>query len=261
MRWIWGPWSEADYRLDRMTFRDLLRAYFTYYAIQVYLLLGAVGWLLALRSGTGLGATLAAAGLMVVIYPLVEYGLHRFVLHARWMYKNPYTARLWKRIHYDHHQNPNDLKVLFGALYTTLPMLVVVTMPLGYLIGGAGGLWAAFATGCLLFAFYEFCHCVQHLPVMPKNRWLRDIKRRHLAHHFHNEQGNFGITNPLWDRIVGTFYDPPNTRPKSPTAFNLGYTEEERRRYPWVARLSADDRSYAQARRRSRSTARSHGAP
>ncbi len=247
---IWGPWSKDVRLLDRMSFRDLLRAYFTYYAIQAYFLLAAVFIVLAVRWSEHPLRTLLAAAVMLLLYPLVEYGLHRYVLHARFLYKNPYTARLWKRIHYDHHQNPNDLSVLFGALYTTLPMLALVTMPIGYLIDGPAGLAAAFATGCLLFAFYEFCHCVQHLAVVPRNKWLRDIKRRHLAHHFHNEQGNFGITNNLWDHLVGTFYDPPNTRPKSPTAFNLGYTEEERRRYPWVAALSADDTTYARARRR-----------
>ena len=35
---------------------------------------------------------------------------------------------------------------------------------------------------------------------------MQRLKRLHLAHHFHNEQGNFGITNFLWDRLFGTFY-------------------------------------------------------
>ncbi len=84
------------------------------------------------------------------------------------------------------------------------------------------------ATGLLIFAGYEFCHCVQHLPFTPRNRWLREIKKHHLAHHFHSEQGNFGITLDIWDRILGTGYDSPRAVPRSATTHNLGYDEAER---------------------------------
>lgn len=256
MRLVWGPWDPEPRLLNRMGFRDLLLAYFTYYAIQVYLLCVIAGAILAAILAESWHGPVLAAVATVVIYPVVEYLVHRFVLHSRLLYRSPLTAKVWKRIHYDHHQNPNDLSVLFGALYTTLPTIALITLPLGALIGGRAGAAAAFAAGCGVFAFYEFCHCVQHLPVTPQHRWLRDIKRRHLAHHFHNELGNFGITSSLVDRIVGTFYDPPNTRPKSPTVFNLGYAGPERERYPWVARLSADEAGYERARRRRPDAAR-----
>jgi sterol desaturase/sphingolipid hydroxylase (fatty acid hydroxylase superfamily) len=64
------------------------------------------------------------------------------------------------------------------------------------------------------------------------------MKKRHLAHHFHSERGNFGITNFIWDRLFGTCYPDSKTFPESPTTFNLGYTGEEAERYPWVAELS-----------------------
>ena len=64
------------------------------------------------------------------------------------------------------------------------------------------------------------------------------MKKRYLAHHFHSERGNFGITNFMWDRLFGTYYPDPKTFPESATTFNLGYTGEEAERYPWVAVLS-----------------------
>ena len=65
------------------------------------------------------------------------------------------------------------------------------------------------------------------------------MKRRHMAHHFHDETGNFGITTFLWDRLFGTFYDKASDRPrKSPTVFNLGYTPDVAEVYPYVAELS-----------------------
>ena len=72
----------------------------------------------------------------MVLYPLVWYCLHRWVLHSNWMFKVPFLASTWKRIHYDHHMNPNDLSVLFGAPYTTIPAVLAPTLPLGYLAFG-----------------------------------------------------------------------------------------------------------------------------
>ena len=87
------------------------------------------------------------------------------------------------------------------------------------------------------------------------HRWLREIKKRHLAHHFHSERGNFGITNGLWDRVLGTFYAQMKDVERSPTTFNLGYTGAEREAYPWVAELSASEDELTARRQRRRAAA------
>ena len=231
-------WCEQKYLLNRMSHGELVRAYFTYPAIQVYLALGVL-FLAALPQVEGVGLSTVIAGVAsVVIYPLVWYILHRWVLHGSWLYKNKFTAAIWKRIHFDHHQDPNDLAVLFGALYTTLPTIVIVTFPIGFAIGGVAGGLAAVGMGLLMTCFYEYCHCIQHLKYKPKNKWLARLKASHMAHHFHDESGNFGITNFFWDKLFGTYYERPERQEKSETVFNLGYTPEQAKRYPWVAELS-----------------------
>ena len=231
-------WQEQEYLLNRMSLRDLVRAYFTYPAIQAYLALSvlAVGGLFFVPAPPL--ATAAAAALAVVVYPLAWYLLHRYVLHGKYLYRSKHTAAVWKRIHFDHHQHPNDLSVLFGALYTTLPTIVIITAPIGFAVAGAAGALAAVAAGLLTTCFYEFCHCIQHLAYQPRNATLQRMKRLHMAHHFHNEQGNYGITNFFWDRVLGTIYESPGQVARSATVRNLGYDGEEARRYPWVARLS-----------------------
>jgi sterol desaturase/sphingolipid hydroxylase (fatty acid hydroxylase superfamily) len=97
---------------------------------------------------------------------------------------------------------------------------------------------AAVVTGLLVTSFYELCHCVRYLPFAPKARWLRRIKKLHMAHHLHNGQGNYGITDYLWDRIFGTYYAHPKRISRSETVFDLSYTPAKAERYPWVARLS-----------------------
>ena len=232
-----GIWKRAHH-LDRMTLGELVVAYFQYPAIIAYLVLAAASIAVFAYNPAPLLPTLTAIGLSALAYPLVWYVLHRFVLHSRWMFKMAPLASTWKRIHYDHHQDPNHLEVLFGALHTTLPTIALVTVPIGYALGGIGGAAIALATGLLTTAFYEFCHCIQHLAYKPKNKWLAEMKRKHMAHHFHDETGNFGITTFFWDKLFGTHYDKGERKAKSATVFNLGYTPEVAERYPHVARLS-----------------------
>lgn len=232
-------WRGRSYDLGKMDLRALVRVFATYRAVLVYVALTLAAAALATLAydGDGVGLSLAVV-LALLVYPLVWYGLHRFVLHGRWLYRSPLTAALWKRIHFDHHQDPHRLEVLFGALHTTIPTIALATMPVGWLAGGLAGLAAAFATGLAITVGYEFCHCVQHLNVKPRQAWLVQLKQLHLAHHFQDENGNFGIVSFAPDRLFGTYYGLAEDRPRSATVFNLGYDEAEAARFPWVARLS-----------------------
>ena len=228
--------------MNRMGFNDLLWAYVSYPSIQIYgvLCVGSLILAVVLATYTPVLPFRFLASILgtLLAYPFVEYTVHRFILHSRYLYKSPWTAALWKRIHYDHHQDPNDLRVLFGALSTTLPTILVATFPIGMSLGGWIGVLLAFATGVACFMVYELCHCMQHLRVNPKNKVLRRIKRHHLLHHFHNEQGNFGITSLFCDRLFGSLYASADDVSVSSTVSNLGYQGEEQLQYPWVAQLS-----------------------
>jgi sterol desaturase/sphingolipid hydroxylase (fatty acid hydroxylase superfamily) len=154
------------------------------------------------------------------------------------MYKSRHLAPLWKRVHYDHHRNPNDLSVLFGGLHTTLPTILIISGPIGWLIGGVEGAFGAVAGTLVMTCYTEFIHAGQHLAFEPQSNFWRISKKRHLAHHFQNEAGNFGIAEFFWDNIFGTFYAEPEDRPRSATARNLGYTDETAKVYPWVKELT-----------------------
>jgi sterol desaturase/sphingolipid hydroxylase (fatty acid hydroxylase superfamily) len=234
MDWrIWG----RKYQLDKMSHGELVLAYVVHPAIQIYVVIAGVSSYISWRLADALLPVVLAIVLVVAVYPFAWYLLHRFVLHGA-LYRRRVTARVWKRIHFDHHRDPHDLRVLFGALYTTLPTVALVVIPIGWLVGGAAAAAAALATGLIVTCVYEYCHCIQHLPYAPRIRYLRAIKARHLQHHFHDERFNYGITSFLPDRILGTYRDSAKAGPRSATVFNLGYVGEERRRFPWVARLT-----------------------
>jgi sterol desaturase/sphingolipid hydroxylase (fatty acid hydroxylase superfamily) len=250
-------WKEQNYLLDRMDLRALNRAYATYPGVWIYAGLAV----LSLAGGLALGTTFLRGLLSVVavlfLYQFFWYGLHRFVLHSRLLYRFEKTSALWKRIHYDHHRRPNDLSVLFGSLTNTLPTIGVLCGATGYLIGGAAGALLAVGTGLAMTMAYEYVHCIQHLGYLPESTILARMKRRHLLHHFHNEKGNYGITSYLPDRLLASFYgEGARAWPKSATVRNLGYTDEVARRFPWVARLSGDGTAVPKGRPRPRPAGR-----
>jgi sterol desaturase/sphingolipid hydroxylase (fatty acid hydroxylase superfamily) len=240
----WRPsFWRREHHLDKMSFKELVVAYFQYPAIIAYLVLsvaavGAWAW-----SPAPAVPTLLAVAAASLAYPFFWYLIHRYVLHSRWMWKHRALAGTWKRIHYDHHQDPNHLEVLFGALHTTLPTIALGVIPIGWAIGaqwdaGFGAAAAALAAGLITTCVYEFVHCIQHLAYKPKSKALAEMKKRHMAHHFHDENGNYGITTFFWDKVFKTYYDRPERPEKSPTVFNLGYTPEVAEQYPHVAQLS-----------------------
>ena len=231
-------WKEEEYLLNRMTFDDLLKAFVTYPAIQVY----ALVILLAMTSGvyfmTSFWMFAISFSVGALLFPLAWYFIHRFILHGSWMYKTPHLAKLWKRVHYDHHRYPNDLSVLFGGLHTTLPTILIVAGPAGWLIHGPAGAAGAIAGTVFMTCVTEFLHAGEHLAFEPKSKFWKVMKERHLAHHFHNENGNYGIAEFFWDKVFGTFYAKTDDTPRSQTARNLGYTDEMAQMFPWVKELT-----------------------
>jgi sterol desaturase/sphingolipid hydroxylase (fatty acid hydroxylase superfamily) len=179
------------------------------------------------------GAVVAA-----IVAPAVEYCIHRFVSHGSWMYRFGPTAAIWKRIHYDHHQNPANPAALLGAPDQVIGGSMMFSVPIGLIAGGYQGAAAAVAIGLFHAGVVELVHANSHIPVLPGWRYFRYLKALHLLHHFRNETVNFGVTSPVFDVLFGTFH--PTDRPlgHSATVRNLGYGPEEARRYPWLSELN-----------------------
>ena len=234
-------WRQQKHGFDlrRMSLRDLVVAYASHPAIHLYLALALLSLFVAWQAAETLWRVLLlTVPLTILAYPLTWYALHRFVLHSRLLYRWRLTASLWKRIHFDHHQDPHRMDVLFGSPLNTVPTILVLLIPLGWFSGGGlAGAAAAVGAGLLITCVYEFCHCIQHLNFVPRGRLAQRMKAVHLAHHFQDEHGNYGITSFVVDRLFGTYYGTVARR-RSPNVFNLGYDEAEAMRFPWVAELS-----------------------
>ena len=135
-----------------------------------------------------------------VSWTAAEYGLHRFAMHEL------RGRGLASREHLSHHADVTYFsptpKKLASAAGTT-----VVAFPLATAL--AGRRWAtAFTAGMIGTYFaYEVAHRRTHTHP-PRNRYGRWARRSHLHHHFGAPMRNFGVTSPVWDKVLGTYDDP-----------------------------------------------------
>jgi cyclopropane-fatty-acyl-phospholipid synthase len=158
----------------------------------------ALALTLALASPSALRPELllwAVAG--ITSWSLIEYLLHRFVLHGL----APFDG--W---HAQHHQRPTALITSPTAFSASL-MLLLVTWPAWALLGR----WPACAlsfgvlTGYFLYALTH--HATHH--AHGSSAWLLQRKRWHALHHSArgaklDAPGYYGVTSGLWDWVFGT---------------------------------------------------------
>ncbi len=73
----------------------------------------------------------------------------------------------------------------------------------------AGHRWAvAFTVGMIgTYYVYEVAHRRTHTHP-PRGRYGRWARRSHLHHHFGAPMRNFGVTTPIWDRLMRTYDEP-----------------------------------------------------
>lgn len=218
----------------RMTTGRFARVFFTDNFARFYLVTSIALTITALVAfGITWGMALAAL-VSLVLLSLLEYVIHRWLLHNQIFYRHPLTARVWRHLHYAHHMDPTETGGMIGPPQYAIPVMLLVTLPLGWLIGGWAGAAGAAAVGFWLVLAYEYCHGYAHLVTEPRTRYGKMLRHLHMLHHFHNEKGNFGVTSPIFDLVFRTHYSDPAKVARCPTARNLGYTADQARRYPWA---------------------------
>ena len=166
------------------------RADFALYGLAV----AALATFLFVASPRSLGPeSLALVVLGLGSWTVIEYLLHRFVLHG---------FAPFKRWHEEHHQRPTALICAPTVLSASL-ILVLVFLP----VLALGGIWKACAltlgmvTGYLFYAVTH--HAIHHWPA--DSAWLKRRKRWHaLHHHAAGRPGRFGVTSAFWDHVFGS---------------------------------------------------------
>ncbi|MGE5089462.1 MAG: sterol desaturase family protein [Candidatus Levyibacteriota bacterium] len=171
--------SRVGYFADFVVYPALLAA-LSWQALRHARPLQREDWLLAFAAGLGL-------------WTLLEYALHRYVLHH---------APPFRRLHALHHAHPAALigtpswlsVALIGGL-VFLPLLRELPADL------ANGATAGVMLGYLWYVGVH--HATHHRRARPGS-YLYRAKQRHALHHHAARGCNFGVTTVLWDIVFGS---------------------------------------------------------
>lgn len=160
-----------------------------------------------------------AAGL--VFFFVIEYFIHRFILHGLMKAVLPQAYEG----HVRHHIEPTTMKFMLTPNVYNVPGYVAIWV-VGWLITRNVPIMAAFIVGVSLAQLnYEWTHFVSHRPIVPKTAWGKWMKKFHLLHHYKNEHYWFGVTHPTLDHLFRTDPDkdtvplvpPPTEVPPRPS--------------------------------------------
>ena len=139
----------------------------------------------------------------LLAWTLLEYGLHRFVFHVDFEFRNPKMAEFLNSSHLSHHAAPRDpdkllVRPAFGLTVSAILFGLVYLVSASFFStsGIMAGIWAG-------FLYYEAVHYRVHLTTAPSGFIARQ-RRAHFYHHFTNREKCFGVTSPLWDYVFRT---------------------------------------------------------
>jgi hypothetical protein len=162
---------------------------------------------------------LVLIGVMLAVFPLVEWVIHVCVLHWRPRRIGRLEVdSLLARKHREHHADPRDVPLVFIPWQTLARLIPVVTaIALLAFPSLARGLTFLVVVGVLGLG-YEWTHHLIHTDYKPHTTLFRAVWRNHRLHHFKNEHYWFTVTTTgTADRVLGTYPDPA-TVANSPTA-------------------------------------------
>jgi dihydroceramide fatty acyl 2-hydroxylase len=170
------------------------------YACYVSLALGLGLW--AWQQG-GLAGRWWPVGIVLglLCWTLIEYVLHRFVLHVHLQAEA--VQRTIERLHLGHHREPHDEAKVTVPVYGSLPIAAAL-MGIFRLMASSWEVAVPLMIGSIAgYLWYETVHFRIHCSTK-RGRWWRWQRSNHFFHHFREPRRCFGVTTPLWDWVCGT---------------------------------------------------------
>jgi len=162
------------------------RADFALYSIAVVSL---AAYLLVSEAGQQVLQTLAFVLAGLAGWTLIEYLLHRFVLHGMPPFRGWHDA---------HHKRPVAL-ICAPTIMSASLILFLIFLPAVELLDleRACALTLGMLMGYLAYSVTH--HAVHHW--RSSNAWLMQRKRWHALHHHVEHPGCYGVTTAFWDHV------------------------------------------------------------
>ena len=147
-------------------------------------------------------AILIWAVIGLLVWTLSEYIMHRVVFHFQ--AKGPIGRYMVYLFHGIHHDEPGDATRLVMPPVPAVAIASVFYLAFSFLVGDlyAKPLFAFFIVGYL---GYDYIHYATH-HFRCQHPVLKFLKHQHMLHHHIVGDGNFGVSSPLWDLILGTYH-------------------------------------------------------
>ncbi|CAB4395724.1 Inositolphosphorylceramide-B hydroxylase [Rhizophagus irregularis] len=142
----------------------------------------------------------------IVMWTLLEYGIHRFLFHVDAILPDhPYALCVHFTLHGIHHYLPMDkLRLVMPPVLgfaIAIPIIQIVYSIFPVSIGHGLIAGAVFGYICYDLTHYHLHHA------KPFGKHLREMKTYHLAHHYKNYELGYGITSKIWDTFFGTLLE------------------------------------------------------
>lgn len=155
------------------------------------------------------GQTAGYFAIGVVGWTLAEYLIHRFFFHM-----DPGDNKVLRALlfiaHGYHHEFPQDPGRLVAPPILAWP--IGLSIALFYFLV-APSVWPAlFAGTCSGYLAYDWTHYYTH-HAKPTTKLGKFMRRFHFEHHYKDKNTQFGLSQPIWDYVFGSY-----RRPTKPTA-------------------------------------------
>ena len=142
----------------------------------------------------------------IVAWTLLEYFVHRYLLHGRFPdgpgVVQHFLHKRFDHLHWEHHARPWDGEHINGRIMDTLPFSIALVA-----IAAFFPIWSmpVLIAGLLQsYVVEEWVHHSVHFYHFD-NPYFRYIKRHHLYHHSpKGGEVGYGLTNGFWDIIFTT---------------------------------------------------------
>lgn len=143
-----------------------------------------------------------------LVWTATEYFLHRFIFHY-----HP-TSQWGQRIHFIfhgvHHAYPRDKKRLVMPPSASLPLAALFYFLFSLVFTPVSV--SAFFPGFLLgYLAYDLMHYAMHHYNF-KSGLMKKIKQHHMLHHYQDPTKGFGVSSSLWDVVLGSYFEKPETK-------------------------------------------------
>lgn len=136
----------------------------------------------------------------IAFWTVFEYFFHRYVFH--FTPRGEFQKRVSFLFHGVHHQYPNDKKRLVMPIALSLLIAIVLFAVFSLLFGS----WTwAFSSGFALgYLAYDMTHYSIHHFKPPRVKYLKNVWKSHIDHHFRDSTRGYGVSSSFWDRVFGT---------------------------------------------------------